>query len=67
MLFLQVTSLGPNVWQLLSWEYRKEMKHARPVFHSEILHILSTLEVQLSCSATNGWISDHGHRIADVS
>ena len=65
-LFLQVTSLGPNVWQFLNWEHRPEMKDARPVFHSEILRILGILEERLSRPGTNGWISEHGYSIADI-
>lgn len=66
-LFLQVTSLGPIVWQYLHWEHRKEMQEARPVFHSEILRILGILEKRLSRPGTNGWISDHGFSIADIT
>lgn len=64
--FLQVTSLGPNVWQFLNWEHRSEMRDARRVFHSEILRILGILEERLSRPDTNGWISSHGCSIADI-
>ena len=66
-LFLQVTSLGPNVWQYLNWETREEMQSARPVFRSEIIRILHLLEDRLSRPGSNGWISDHGMSIADIA
>jgi GSH-dependent disulfide-bond oxidoreductase len=65
-LFLQVTSLGPNVWQYLNWEHRPEMQQARPVFHSEILRLLGVFNERLSRPGTNGWVTDHGFSIADI-
>jgi glutathione S-transferase len=65
-LFLQVTSLGPIVWQFLHLEHRPEMKDALPVFHSEILRILGLLEKRLSRPGTNGWISEYGFSVADI-
>jgi glutathione S-transferase len=65
-LFLQVTSLGPNVWQFLNWEHHPKMQEARPVFHDEIIRILGLLEDRLSRPGTNGWISEHGYSIADI-
>jgi glutathione S-transferase len=62
-LFLQVTSLGPSVWQFLNWA---KMQEARPVFHDEIIRILGLLEDRLSRPGTNGWISEHGYSIAAI-
>jgi glutathione S-transferase len=66
-LLLQVTSLGPNVWQYLNWENRPEMREARPVFHSEICRIVGILNDRLSRPGTNGWITSHGFSIADIT
>ena len=65
-LFLQVTSLGPHVWQYLNWEHRPEIQSARPIYHSEILRILGILEERLGRPGPNGWITDHGFSIADI-
>jgi glutathione S-transferase len=64
-LFLQVTSLGPNVWQYLNWEHRPEMQTARPVFQSEIKRLIGVLNERLSRPGTNGFITSHGFSIAD--
>ena len=53
-LFLQVTSLGPIVWQYLHWEHRKEMQEARPVLPLEILRVLGILEKRLCRPGTIG-------------
>jgi glutathione S-transferase len=66
-LFLQVTSLGPNVWQYLNWEHRPEMKDARPVFKSEMLRLFGILNDRLSREGSNGYITDHGVSIADIA
>jgi glutathione S-transferase len=65
-LFLQVTSLGPIVWQLAHWDHLPEMKLALPAFQSEIIRLIGVLNDRLARPGSNGWISAHGFSIADI-